>query len=303
MSDPATFDLATFLDDERRRSDSALARAMDRLQGFLPTDEGAAVRHAVLMGGKRLRPILCVAAYRACGGAGDDAAHDLGAALEMIHAYSLMHDDLPCMDDADLRRGRPAPHKVFGEATVMRAGAALIPAAGLQAWWASQSMGCSGEIGAKIVNELMRAAGGGGMVGGQILDLVGEGRSLSESELAALHRKKTGALLTASLRIGGLAGKADAMALEALTTYGRGVGLAFQIADDILDATASAETLGKNPSDAALAKSTYVTLYGLDGAQRRARAEADGAVSALERAGLESPALEALGHYVVERTH
>jgi geranylgeranyl pyrophosphate synthase len=303
MSDPATFDLATFLDEERRRADHALARAMDRLDGVLPADEGAAVRHAVLTGGKRLRPILCVAAHRACGGSGGDAGHDLGAALEMIHAYSLMHDDLPCMDDADLRRGRPTPHKVFGEATAMRAGAALIPAAGLQAWRASQSMGCGDEISAQVVAELMRAAGGGGMVGGQVLDLVGEGRSLSATELAALHRKKTGALLTASLRIGGLAGRADTMSLEALTTYGRGVGLAFQIADDILDATSSAETLGKNPSDAALAKSTYVTLYGLDEAERRAQAEARAAVAALERAGLESPALEALGQYVVERTH
>jgi farnesyl diphosphate synthase/geranylgeranyl diphosphate synthase type II len=302
VTEPALFDVTTFLAEERLRADRALERALDRLEAEVPEELMPAIRHAVLTGGKRLRPILCAAAFRACEGPDGELAYDLGASVELIHAYSLMHDDLPCMDDAELRRGRPTPHMVFGEATAMRAGMALIPLAGLQAAWACEALGLSGEIPGAVVEELMKAAGAGGMVGGQVLDLVGEGRSLSAAELDGLHRRKTGALLTAALRIGAIAGEANPGVLEALDRYGKAVGLAFQIADDVLDATSTAEALGKNPSDAALAKSTYVSLYGLQEARARASSQSAAAVRALREAEISSPALEALAGYVVERS-
>jgi geranylgeranyl pyrophosphate synthase len=182
------------------------------------------------------------------------------------------------------------------------AGALLIPLAALQVWNAATRLDLSEEEGRSLVGELSRAAGAGGMVGGQVLDLLGEDRALSAPELDDLHRRKTGALLRASLRLGGMAARCDAGALEALDTYGTAIGLAFQIADDLLDATSDAETLGKNPSDAALGKSTYVTLFGLEEASGRARSLVDEAVTALREGGLHAPELEALAHYIVDRT-
>lgn len=298
-----SFDLSAYLAGEAAPVQAALERATARIEGRVAPDVAAAVHHGVLSGGKRLRPVLCVAAYRACGGRGTDAAYDLAASLELIHAYSLMHDDLPCMDDADLRRGRPTTHRAHGEDATVRAGAALIPAAALQAWSSAEALGCPPDVVRSVVARLLQAAGGGGMVGGQWVDLEGEGRALGGEELDGLHRRKTGALLVASLLMGGAAAGAGAPTLEALERYGRSIGLAFQIADDILDATQGADTLGKNPSDAALAKATYVALYGLDEARRRAQSQVDEALGALEGSGLCAPALEALARYVVERRH
>jgi geranylgeranyl pyrophosphate synthase len=301
MASPAEVDLNAFLSEERHRVEEALR---DALTGFLPgVPEGfrAALGHGVLSGGKRLRPILCVAAYRAAGGRGDEV-YPLAVALELIHAYSLMHDDLPCMDDAELRRGDPTTHKLYGERPTAVAGALLIPLAARQTWRASTRLGLGEGEGRALVGELSRAAGGGGMVGGQFLDLLGEDRTLSAPELDDLHRRKTGALLRAALRMGGLAARCTAEALDALNDYGDAVGLAFQIADDLLDATSDAEALGKNPSDAALGKSTYVTLFGLEEASRRARTLVEEAVAALRRGALHAPELEALAHYIVDRT-
>lgn len=293
--------LARRLAVERERVEDALARTVESLEPDFPLRLLEPVRHAVLSGGKRLRPILCVAAYRACGGGDAPAAYDLAASVELIHAYSLMHDDLPCMDDADLRRGQPTAHRLFGEADTMTAGAALIPAAALQAWRAARALGCDEAAAGEVVGILAAAAGGGGMVGGQLLDLLAEGRTLEAPELDDLHRRKTGALLTASLRMGAVAAGADPGAREALEAYGEAVGLAFQIADDILDATATAEELGKEPSDLTLEKSTYVGLHGLEEARRRALGEVERARDALDGAGLDAPLLEELAAYVVER--
>jgi geranylgeranyl diphosphate synthase, type II len=293
-------DLQTFLSRERDRTEAALESALELIMPRVPGQLQAALRHGVTSAGKRLRPILCVAAYRAVGGHGD-AVYSLAVSLELIHAYSLMHDDLPCMDDADLRRGRPTTHKVEGEQATMAAGALLIPVAARQAWEGAMAMGLPEERGRVLVEELSRAAGGGGMVGGQFLDLLGEDQVLSARALDDLHRRKTGALLRAALRMGGIAGDGTPTELDALDRYGATVGLAFQIADDLLDATSSAEALGKNPSDAELGKSTYVTLFGLEEAQRRARDLAAEAVSALRGGKLEAPELEALAWYVVER--
>lgn len=314
----APFDLARFLADETEQVDAALERALatDAFE-TLPSAVGAAVAHGVRSGGKRLRPILCAEGWRAVrraderAGATTDrtarteatpsAVYDLGAALEMIHAYSLMHDDLPCMDNADLRRGQPTTWRVHGEEATIRGGVALIPLAAARALEAARGLGVPDNAARRAVGVLLKAAGSAGMVGGQALDLLGEGRALDADSLDELHAHKTGALLTAALVVGGVAAGADPAREAALEAYGRRIGLAFQIADDILDATASSETLGKEPSDATLGKSTYVALHGLDEARRRGFALVGSALAELAAADLESPALTALAHYVMER--
>ena len=297
------FDLASFLKKEGRQVERALERALTALTPRVGSALGRVVRHGLLTEGKRVRPILCVAAYTACGREVERHCYDLAAAIEMIHAYSLMHDDLPCMDNAELRRGAPTPHRVFGAPRTARAAAALIPAATLQAWRASLELGCR-DMGARgIVRALARAAGAGGMVGGQAIDLASEGRTLSPARLNRLHALKTGALLAAAPRIGGIAAGAGRGRIEALHRYGCALGLAFQIADDILDTTSSAERLGKHPSDDALRKSTYVTLYGLEPARHKALEQVSLASRVLAEAGLDSRPLEAIANYVVRRRH
>lgn len=298
--DPEEVDLGGFLTRERVRVEKSLEKALTDLMPRVPPAHREALEHGVLSGGKRLRPILCVAAYRAAGG-GEEGIYALAASLELIHAYSLMHDDLPCMDDAELRRGEPTTHKLHGEGPTMVAGTLLIPLAAHQAWVAARGMGLGVGEARALLGELSRASGGGGMVGGQVLDLLGENLSLSAPELDDLHRRKTGALLRAALRMGGVAARADERILDSLDAYGESVGLAFQIADDLLDATSTALDLGKNPSDADLGKSTYVTLFGVEDAARRARALVEEAVSALREGGLHAPELEALARYIVER--
>jgi geranylgeranyl pyrophosphate synthase len=299
---PATFDLRRFLRDEGQEVESALERALGRFTPGLPGPVAAAVAHGVLSGGKRLRPILLVAAYRAAGGRGSrDAVFDLAVSLEMIHAYSLMHDDLPCMDDAALRRGRPTTHRVHGPVVTTRAGAALIPMAALQVLEAARRLELDEERGRTLVRTLLGAAGAGGMVGGQALDLLGEDRALEAAELDELHRHKTGALLTAALTMGAVAAGAAEPVQEGLTRYGQAIGLAFQVADDLLDATATAEELGKEPSDADLGKSTYVALFGLDEARRRGHDLVREAREALDESGIDAPPLAALAEYVMAR--
>lgn len=294
------FDLGEYLRTEAVRVNRALSLAMEKAEALLPADLQAPARHAVLSGGKRLRPVLCVTAYRVCGGKSPRVS-ELAAAVELIHAYSLAHDDLPSMDDAELRRGRFTTHRVYGEDAATRAGAALIPLAALQAWRGALAVGCDRDTARRVVTELCLAGGAGGMVGGQALDLRAEGACVSASELDCLHALKTGALLTASLRIGALAANAPAPILAALEAYGRSVGLAFQVTDDVLDATANAEQLGKRPSDMALGKTTYVAVHGLEAATRRAAAEVGRARAVLETAGIDDPALHALAEYVIER--
>jgi len=296
------FDLAGYLERERAQVEAALLRAAADFDDVLAPELAAAGRHGVVSGGKRLRPILCVTAFRACGGVAEEASlHDFAAALELIHAYSLIHDDLPSMDDAELRRGEPTTHRVHGVAAATLAGVALIPLAARRALVAGRRLGLDAATAAECVRLLTGASGAGGMVGGQGLDLLGEGSALGSDALTELHRHKTGALLTAALEMGAVAAGAAAELRAGLRTYGAHVGLAFQIADDVLDATATAEELGKRPSDAELDKSTYVSLHGLDGARALARQETGAAVAALEAAGIEAPALVALAEYVVTR--
>jgi geranylgeranyl pyrophosphate synthase len=294
-------ELKEYLGAEMLCVDKALDQAITFIESELESDIGDAIRHGVMSDGKRLRPILCTTAYRECGGRAEKNVYDLATSLEMIHAYSLMHDDLPCMDDAELRRGQATTHSVFGEDVTIRAAAALIPAAARQALQSARKLECGASGAAAVVQELLEAAGAGGMVGGQWLDLLGEGQTLSPKELDELHRRKTGALLTASLVMGALAAAAEKETVSALASYGHSIGLAFQITDDVLDATQSAELLGKNPSDVDLDKSTYVGLYGLDQAKEHARERIADALGALESIDIDAPVLTVLARYVIER--
>ncbi len=294
-------ELKEYLGAEMLCVDKALDQAITLIESELESDIGGAIRHGVMSDGKRLRPILCTTAYRECGGRAEKNVYDLAASLEMIHAYSLMHDDLPCMDDAELRRGQATTHSVFGEDVTIRAAAALIPAAARQALQFARKLECGASGAAAVVQELLEAAGAGGMVGGQWLDLLGEGQTLNPKELDELHRRKTGALLTASLVMGALAAAAEKETVSALASYGHSIGLAFQITDDVLDATQSAELLGKNPSDVDLDKSTYVGLYGLDQAKEHARERIADALGALESIDIDAPVLTVLARYVIER--
>ena len=220
----------------------------------------------------------------------------------MIHAYSLVHDDLPCMDDAELRRGRPTVHVAHGVPAATAAGAVLIPWAAAWALEAALRLGRTDGEARRVVAALLEAAGAGGMIGGQSLDLLAEGRSLTEGELARVHGLKTGALLAAALEMGAMAAGASAEAQAAISDFGRDLGLAFQVMDDVLDATGSAEVLGKLPSDADFDKSTYVLLLGVDGARRRAGSLVDRGLAALDTAGLAAPRLRRLASFVIERS-
>lgn len=306
LDDPPPADLGRFLKEGRRKLDLALDRAIHRLaQGLGPELAGpvrAASEHGVSGGGKRIRPLLCVAAYRACGGrADDDEIYDFASSIEMVHASSLMHDDLPCMDDAELRRGSKVTHLVHGERRTMRAGAILIPAAVLFAFESSNRLECGRRGGRDAAVALARASGAPGMVGGQWLDLVAENEVLDLEELDDLHRRKTGALLAVSPEMGARAAAAPAERVRALYRYGASLGLAFQIVDDILDATGDAATLGKEPSDAELGKSTYVSHWGVESARVRARQEVERATAALDDVELVVPVLRALAELVVTR--
>lgn len=285
---------------ERVAIDAALARLCDATRAAFTPRIAEAVRYSLLGEGKRLRGFLVLHAYRACGGTGD--ATPLAAAVEVVHAYSLVHDDLPCMDDDDMRRGRPTLHRAFDVDTATAAGLAMVPMAAQGAFRAARTLGLDPAEAAAIVTHLMRASGGGGMIGGQLLDLEAEGRALGLEELERIHRGKTGALIEASVRIGALAARADAPHVEALGRYGASIGLAFQIADDVLDVTATTAELGKTAGrDVALQKSTYPALLGIDGARARAAALVQEGLAALQAAGITSEALDALARYAIDR--
>lgn len=285
---------------ERAAVDAALATFAKTYLCSIKGPVAEAVSYSMLGGGKRLRAILLLTAYRAAGGKGD--ASPLAAAVEVVHAYSLVHDDLPCMDDDDMRRGRPTVHRAFGIAAATAAGLAMVPLAARAATDAARALGLGDEHTGAIVRELMRASGAGGMIGGQLLDLEGEGAPITLMELERVHRMKTGALISASVRLGGLAALANEKTLAAFERYGSAVGLAFQIADDVLDVTSTTDELGKTAGrDAALHKSTYPALLGLAGARARADKLCDDACVALRDAGIASPQLEALARFVVDR--
>jgi geranylgeranyl pyrophosphate synthase len=273
----------------------------ERADGWWQGPLAAAIRYSLLSAGKRLRPTLLFASAEAVGGAGAGTA-ELAAAVEVVHAYSLVHDDLPCMDNDDLRRGRPTTHRAFDVPTATRAGYQMVALAARVLDAGLTALAVEPARRGAVALELFRAAGAGGMIGGQALDLEAEGRRLPGAELEELHRRKTGALIAAACVIGGLAAGAPAAACEALRAYGSDVGLAFQVYDDVLDATATSDQLGKTAGkDAGMAKSTFVTRLGVGAARAEAERLAARAVDHLRRAGLVSPTLVELAQYIVTR--
>jgi len=262
----------------------------------------AAIRYSLLSTGKRLRPTLVFASAEAGGGGGEAGVAELAAAVEVVHAYSLVHDDLPCMDNDDLRRGRPTTHRAFDVGTATVAGYYMVALAARVLDAGMTALALEPARRRAIALELFRAAGAGGMIGGQALDLEAEGRRLPAASLEDVHRRKTGALIAAACVIGGLAAGAPAGACEALRDYGADVGLAFQIYDDVLDATATSDQLGKTAGkDEGAGKSTFVTLLGVGAARAEAERLAARAVDRLRQAGLVSPTLAELAHYIVTR--
>jgi geranylgeranyl diphosphate synthase type II len=291
------------LADESAAVGLALGRVVRECWGAAEQGVAATIRYALEPRGKRLRPVLCVAAYRAIlGGEGGSGIYDVACSLELIHTYSLVHDDLPCMDDDALRRGRPTAHRVFGSARATVAGAAMIPAAFLVLDRGATALGVEPRQRADMANVLARAAGVGGMVGGQVMDLDAERSRPDVARLEAIHRRKTGALFVGAAQLGGLAAGASPETVRALGAYGGSLGLAFQVADDILDETGAASITGKDAGrDRALGKATFPALLGLEGAKDRARAVAAESVAALERAGVHDEMLLALARFAVER--
>jgi farnesyl diphosphate synthase len=283
------------------RSSQAAVEAA--LQAWVPADApaglGEAMRYGVLDGGKRLRPLLVLAACEAVAGHAD-AAMRAAVAVELIHAYSLVHDDMPCMDNDVLRRGKPTVHVAYGEARAMLAGDAM---QALAFEVLTPDQGVEPGLQARLCALLARAAGHAGMAGGQAIDLASIGRPLSETALRDMHRRKTGALLQASVLMGASCGSATPAAYAALSDYGAAIGLAFQVVDDILDVTQPSETLGKTAGkDVDNNKPTYVSVLGLDAAQAYANRLRDEAQAALGRARLPDPAaLTMLADKVVER--
>jgi geranylgeranyl diphosphate synthase, type II len=291
------------LENERAPVNAALDRFVSRGLAGIDRRVAEPIAYALRAGGKRLRPILCVTAYRAVRGEPPaPEGYDAACAIELVHTYSLVHDDLPCMDDDALRRGQPTTHRVFGETAAVIAGAALIPLACAHLDAGATALGLNPAARAATLAELTRGAGAAGMVGGQMLDLEAEGRTVALGELQAIHARKTGALFVSALRIGGrLAGAGDTV-LDALGQCGRKAGLAFQVADDILDVTGSDAVLGKSAGrDREHGKATYPALMGLEAAREHAAAAVVAAIAALHGAGIRNAALESLIAFAVER--
>lgn len=284
--------LTTYLKERREAVEAALQQTMPE---GTPERLREACDYSLLAGGKRLRPIMTVAACEAAGGAAE-LAMPMGCALEMIHTYSLIHDDLPAMDNDDMRRGRPTNHKVYGDGMAILAGDALLT----EAFAVVARIG--GDKAGRCVAELARAAGASGMVGGQVLDVLATGSQPSEAQLIAIHRKKTGALFVAAVVGGGICAGADDETLTALRAYADAAGLGFQIIDDVLDVTADLATLGKPPgSDQAAGKTTYVDILGIEGARSRAKACLAEALSAIAGLGAGAEALREIARYLIDR--
>ena len=293
------FDLNHYLKERAQLIELALAKTVDTPAGAAARLTEA-MRYSLLAGGKRLRPILALASCEAVGGK-LAAAMDLACAVEMIHTYSLIHDDLPCMDDDDFRRGRPTNHKVYGDALATLAGDALLTDA-FKVLARATGAGVAAAVVLETIEELADAAGSAGMVGGQVIDLLGERKSKTLEELEELHGRKTGALFLASVRGGARMGGASAAQIEALDAYARALGLAFQVVDDLLDVQGTPEQLGKRTQkDSARGKATYPAILGIERSLDLARELESRAHRALARFDERAIALRELATFVVER--
>ncbi|HVZ61000.1 MAG TPA: farnesyl diphosphate synthase [Terriglobales bacterium] len=273
-----------------------------------PQSIHSAMRHSIFAGGKRLRPTLCMQAARLISSTSASPANglppgveELGAALEMIHTYSLIHDDLPALDNDDLRRGRPTCHVAFGEATAILAGDALQT----YAYDVMARLACPAEARVKIIFEVARATGTvNGMIGGQVVDIESEHIKADAATLEYIHRSKTGALITASMVTGGLYSGADASGIDRLRCFGQSIGLAFQIVDDVLDVTQSSEQLGKTAGkDQNSEKATYPALFGVEESIKKAGTLVESACAALDPYGEAADTLQSLARFLVERKH
>ena len=286
------------LQEGQQLADAALDRLIP-LETQHPVSIHKAMRHSVFAGGKRLRPILCMEAGRMVAGSFPAGIEELGAAVEMLHTYSLIHDDLPALDNDDLRRGRPTCHKVFGEAIAILAGDALQT----QAYEVLARLKCPAEARVKIIEEIARGTGTvDGMIGGQVVDLEAEHTKPTAEMLEYIHRSKTAALITASLVSGGLYAGAKDSEVAKLRAFGLGIGLAFQIVDDVLDVTQTSEQLGKTAGkDTASEKATYPALFGIERSQQKADELVSNAFEQLERFGSSAETLKDLARFLVER--
>ena len=286
------------LEQGRRLTDEALDRLIP-LETKQPESIHKAMRHSLFAGGKRLRPILCMEAARMVAGSLPAGIEELGAALEMLHTYSLIHDDLPALDNDDLRRGRPTCHKVFGEAIAILAGDALQT----QAYEVLAQLKCSPEARVHIIEEIAHGTGTvDGMIGGQVVDLEAEHTQPTAEMLEYIHRSKTAALITASLVSGSLYAGAKDSQTARLRAFGVAIGLAFQIVDDILDVTQTSEQLGKTAGkDSASEKATYPALFGIEASSRKADGLVNQAFAELESFSERAEPLKELARYLVER--
>ncbi len=277
-----------------------------RLDVFLPAEGTApetihkAMRYSIFAGGKRLRPVLTLAAAEAIG-ANREVALPCACAVEAMHTYSLIHDDLPAMDDDDLRRGRPTNHKVFGDAIAILAGDALLNESFLML---SHVEATSRYTGIDFIKELATAGNSIHLIGGQVMDIEAEGKTISREALARIHDTKTAALLTSSIRLGAMAADASPIQLSCLSRFGRATGHAFQVIDDILDVTADTETLGKTAGkDLVAEKSTYPSLLGLDGAKKEAQRLTQEALQALDELDGDATRLRQIADYLLKREY
>jgi len=286
------------LEQGQSRTDAALDRVIP-VETAHPASIHKAMRHSVFAGGKRLRPILCMEAGRMIAGFLPEGIEELGAALEMLHTYSLIHDDLPALDNDDLRRGRPTCHKAFGEAIAILAGDALQT----QAYEVLARLKCPAEARVRIIEEIARGTGTvDGMIGGQVVDLEAEHTKPTAEMLEYIHRSKTAALITASLVSGGWYAGAKESEITKLRAFGLGIGLAFQIVDDILDVTQTSEQLGKTAGkDTASEKATYPALFGIEASTRKADELVNQAFAELDKFGERADTLKELARFLVER--
>jgi len=294
-------DIKTYLSRKRESVDEALERYFPKSMESQSTLHKA-IRYSLFAGGKRIRPILSIAAFEAVGAKGEGIL-PFACGLEMIHTYSLIHDDLPAIDNDDYRRGRLTVHKVFGEAIAVLAGDGLLTEA-FQLMTHPASLSGSDGLILELVNEVARAAGLAGMVIGQVVDIESEGKEIDLPTLEYLHTHKTGKMILAAIRVGAKLGGAKGDTLQALTAYGERIGLAFQIADDILNVEGNPDVLGKNTgTDATRRKATYPGVLGLQESKCRGAELVEGAVEALSRFGPEADPLREIARFVVAREH
>ena len=296
---PKSFSLKRYIDRSVKQVNVALNKHLPKALAK-PKTLHESMRYSMFAGGKRLRPILCMAAAEACGGRASESLI-LGSAVECIHTYSLIHDDLPGMDDDDLRRGMPTNHIVYGEGIAVLAGDALLT---LAFELANQAKPTKRYKQNDFVGELAKSAGHAQLIAGQVTDLEGEGKPVSRTQLRYIHERKTSALLSCSVRLGGMSANATPRQLQALTDFGYHVGLAFQVIDDILDVTQSSEQLGKTAGkDAAVQKATYPSIVGLAKSRKIAAELTAKAYAALKPLKGKAVALEALADYLLKRDH